>query len=122
MNKNNDGFLKTDIDPAVAAVLNGSRQRQVERNLPRDQRKKVKRSQAKQAARNGSRAVYDVDPDLIDFVKKLAAENGTTASQVAAIALHLLQRSIRSGEVDLAKYRQPLANNPRYEYELVWEE
>lgn len=110
------------MDPSVAQFLNEGDQARSERGLPKDVRRKAKKAKAKQEARNGSRAVYDIDRDLIEYVKNLAGENGTTASQVAEIALRLFRRAVQFGEVDLERYKRPLANNPRYEYELVWDE
>lgn len=121
MAKDEHGFQK-GLDPAVASMLSRGEARKEERSLPRDVRKKAKRSKERQKARNGSRAVYDMDPDVIEYIKNLAAENGTTASQVAEIALRSFRRAIQFGEIDLEKYKRPLVNNPRYEYELVWEE
>ncbi|CAK0756978.1 conserved hypothetical protein [Gammaproteobacteria bacterium] len=121
MLKDSNGFVN-GLDPAVAALISKGGQAKKERGLPRAERAKSKRAAQKQEARNGSRAVYDLDKKLIDAVKQLAEENETTASQVAAIALQLMLRGIQFGEVDLAKYKRALPKNPRYGYELVFDE
>lgn len=118
MNKNENGFLQGGLDPAVAAALSGGNQRQVERWLPKRERAKLKKNQKRQEARNGSRAVYDLDAELIKAIKELAKQHGTTASMVAGIALHLFLEA----EVDLTQYQVRLPRNPRYEYELVWKD
>lgn len=122
MSKNDGGFLQGGLDPAVQAALGSGAKRQKERGMPRRERAKLKKNQERQDARNGGRAVYDLDPVLISAVKKLAEVHGTSASQVAGIALHLFLQAVESGEVDLAKYRVRLAKNPRYEYLLEFKE
>ena len=110
------------MDPAVAALIGKGAQSKKERAMPRAERAKSKKAAQKQADRNGSRAVYDLDPDLIEAVKNLAVENETTASQVAAIAIRYFLKAMQFGEVDLERYKRALPKNPRYGYELVWEE
>lgn len=121
MNKNENGFLNGSLDPAVQAALGSGNQRRNERAMPKQARAKLKKSQAKQEARNGSRAVYDLDPELINAIKKIADELCTPASQVAGIALHLFLQAYERGDVDPSIYKVPLDRNPRYEYKLVWE-
>lgn len=116
MDKNENGFLKGDLDPAVQAALSGGSKRGAERTLPKRERAKLKKSQVRQEARNGKRAVYDLDVEVIKEIKRLAEENGTTASQVAGIALRFF---LHEG-LDLQRFKVSLKNNPRYEYELVW--
>jgi hypothetical protein len=118
MNKNEQGFLQGGLDPAVQAAIGGGQRRQSERLMPKQERARMKKSQERQEKRNGNRAVYDLDPELIREIKRLADEHGTTASQVAGIALRLFLVT----NVDLTRYRVRLERNPRYEYELVWKE
>lgn len=120
MNKNNEGFLDGSLDPAVQAALGSGNQRRNERAMPKKARANLKKSQAKQEARNGSRAVYDLDPELINAIKKIADELCTPASQVAGIALHVFLEVLAREDVDLNEYKVPLDRNPRYEYKLVW--
>lgn len=117
--KDANGFTH-GLDPSVAAMLQGGATRKEQRALPREARKKTKKAQEKQAARNGSRAVYDLDPKVIDWVKKMAEENETTASGVAEIALWYFRRALEFGEVDIERFKVPLPKNPRYGFELVW--
>lgn len=118
MEKSKSGF----IDPSVADLLNSGNRAREERSLPRAERTRKKKAANRQAERNGKRAVYDLDPDLIKVVADLARENGTTASMVAGILLPYALEAIENGELDLSKYRHILPRNPRYEYELVWKE
>ena len=116
----NDNFVQ--MDPAVLAALQGGERRQADRALPRAERAKVTKKRALQAERNGRRGVYDLEPDLIELIKRLADEYGTTASGVAEILLRHGVLAIERGELELGDYRHRLERNPRYEYELVWHE
>jgi len=118
MAKDRTGF----IDPSVAALLGAGDRRNDERSMPKAEKARKKKARSRQEERNGRRAVYDLEPDLIALVKKLADEQGTTASMVAGILLHYGVDAIESGDLDLREYRHLLAANPRYEAELVWEE
>ncbi len=120
MDKTETGFIKLDLDPAVQAALVGGSQRRTERSMPKQERKKLKRSKEKQAARNGNRAVYDLESELINAVKELADKHGTSASQVAGIALHYFLQAIECEEINLADYRVRLERNPRYVYKMTW--
>ena len=118
MGKDKTGF----IDPSVAALLGAGDRRNDERSLPKVERARKKKAQARQEERNGRRAVYDLAPELIHQVGDLAREQGTTASMVAGILIPYALRAIERGELDLGEYRRLLERNPRYEAELVWEE
>ena len=118
MEKNTNGF----IDPSVAELLNNGTKVREERALPRAERERKKKAQARQEERNGRRAVYDLEPELIGLIKRLADDQGTTASMVAGILLHYGVNAIEDGCLDLSKYRHLLPANPRYEAELVWTE
>lgn len=122
MKKDDEGFMKGELDPAVAAMLSGGQRRQSERSLPRAERAKVTKKRALQAERNGRRGVYDLEPDLIELIKRLADQYGTTASGVAEILLRYGVLAIEKDELELGNYRRRLERNPRYEYELIWEE
>lgn len=121
MAKNQVGNF-VQMDPAVMAALQGGERRQADRALPKAERAKVTKKRALQAERNGRRGVYDLEPDLIELIKKLADEYGTTASGVAEILLRFGVLAIEKGELELGDYRRRLERNPRYEYELVWHE
>ncbi len=114
----NEGFLKARMDPAVAAILDRGNRMQADRALPKAERAKVKKKRDRQSARTGRRGAYDLEPELIEAMKKIAEDEGTTASQVVGIALHMFLAK----RVDLSIYKVKLDRNPRYEYELVWNE
>lgn len=114
----NDGFLKARSDPAVAAILDRGNRMQADRSLPKADRVRVKKKRDRQTERIGKRGNYDLDANLIETFKKIAEENGTTASQVVGIALHYFIYL----ELSLEPFKVPLEKNPRYDYELVWDE
>jgi hypothetical protein len=120
MAKDNSGFSK--LDPSVAQFIEKGDRARSERSMPKGERRKAKKAQAKQEARNGSRAVYDLPPELIEKYRRLAAENETTASGIAEMALRYFLRAMDFGEVELQRYKRPLPKNPRYGYEMVWAE
>ena len=73
-----------------------------------------KKEKEKARARVGKRVGYDLPPDLINAMAKLAQENETTASQLAALAIsEFLKNAGRS--LDLERYKVPV-NNPRYSF------
>lgn len=105
---------KIEIDPQVRQVVE-----ELENSFQSPaERQRVKRVKAKQALRNGRRGVYDLDPEMIREVKKLADENGTTASQVAGLALHMFLQAVRDGDVILDLYKRRIEGNPRYRFLL----
>jgi hypothetical protein len=114
----NEGFLKARTDPAVAAILDRGNRMQSDRALPKADRAKVKKKRDRQEARIGKRGAYDLETELIEAIKLIAEEEGTTASQVVGIALNRFLEQ----HVDLSIYKVKLERNPRYEYELVWKE
>ena len=119
--KNAQGFIEP-LDPAVAAALGEGQRMREDRSLSKGERARRKKAQARQEGRNGHRAVYDLEPELIAQVKLLADVRVTTASSVAGILLHYALEAVKRGDLELDKYRQPLERNPRYECELVWKE
>lgn len=116
MKKDKEGF----IDPSVADLLQSGENRRAMAALPRAERAKAAKKKSLQAERNGRRGVYDLEPDLIELIKRLADEYGTTASGVAEILLRHGVLAIERDELELGNYRRRLERNPRYEYELVW--
>ena len=113
--KDANGFIKRD--PAVEAAIYGGDKRQADRGLPREQRARKKKAQERQDARNGRRAVYDMDPCVIRNIAEIAEHEGCSASNVAEIALHLFL----DAHVCLDEYRVPV-QHPRFECKLVWKE
>jgi hypothetical protein len=112
--KDENGFIKRD--PAVEAAIYGGDKRQAERSMPVASRKKVKRERAKAEARKGQRALYDIPEWLIEAVKKVAAERGTSASQVAKYAIWEFLKAEKTGSSDLGEYLVPASKNPRFDF------
>lgn len=118
MRKTDDGFLDLkNIDPAVEELLGQGRKKQNERALPKATRAKKRKAEAKQEARKGRQALYDLDQDVKDGVSGLAEELGTTASQVANVLLAEALRAVRMGVINLQHKRVP-SRSPRYEFTL----
>jgi hypothetical protein len=117
MNKNNEGFLDGSLDPAVQAALGSGNKRQAERSMPREQRKRKLREKAKGEARKGQRALYDLPEELIEEVKKVAAQYSTSASQIAKLAILMFLQAEKNGyQIDVRAYRVPAGKNPKFEY------
>ncbi len=87
--------------------------RDADRSLTREQRKE----RAKQAARVGRRASYDLPPALIHHVRRIGEKERTPASQVAAALLAHGLRRYWMGEIDLRAFKVP-SDSPRYEWNL----
>lgn len=107
-------------DPAVQALIGQGQRRESERRMTERERKKVLRERNKAADRNGRRALYDLPPEMIQAIKQLAEANHTTASQVAALALHRFLEDIANERISLRDYRV-LDPGPRYEYRVCLE-
>lgn len=121
--KNNKGFLSGSLDPAVQAALGNGSKRQAERSLSRGERKRLLREKAKAEARKGRRALYDLPELLIDEVKDLGAKYGTSASQIAMLALWLFLQAEKGDKVsgyeckvDVREFRVLAKKNPKFEY------
>ena len=121
--KDANGFLNGNLDPAVQAALSNGNQRRNERVMPREERKKKLREKAKGEARKGRRALYDLPELLIEEIKNKAAEYGTSASQVAMLALWLFLQAEegnkvvqKDGKVDVLSFRVLAKKNPKFEY------
>jgi len=109
--KDEKGF----IDPSIAALIAGGEERQAMASMPRGERKKKLKAKAQQDARNGRRAVYDMDPDVIKAIAAIAAYKKCSASNVAEIFLRFAMQA----KVDLDQFRVPV-QHPRFECKLVW--
>ena len=115
--KEANGFLNGGLDPAVQAALGSGNRRQAERSLPREERKRKLREKAKGEARKGQRALYDLPEELIEEVKKVAAEYGTSASQIAKLAIWMFLKAEKNGyQIDVRRDRVPAGKNPKFEY------
>lgn len=106
------------IDPAVADLISGMDQKQAEMQLPRRERMKKKREQAKIFARREQRATYDLPPSLRQEVKQIAERERVPASQIVTLALIHFVNQYTSGQIDLSLYKQP-SRSPRYDWNLI---
>ena len=89
----------------------------LERALPRSERRKLLRERRKNAERRGRRALYDFPPGLIKMVADIAEEARMTNSQVAGLLLLHALRDYRQGKIDLRAYREP-SESPRYDFRI----
>lgn len=117
MEKKSNGLIR--LDPAVEAALGTSGRMLAEKSLSKRERKSKARERNKAEARKGKRALYDLDPEVIHAIQRIAETNHTTASQVARLALAMFLDAVWSGNLDVREYRKPI-DNPRYEYTLVY--
>ncbi|NPV87112.1 MAG: hypothetical protein HPY45_14025 [Anaerolineae bacterium] len=106
------------IDPAVADLISGMDQKQAEMQMPRRERMKKKREQAKIFARREQRATYDLPPSLRQEVKQIAERERVPASQIVTLALIHFVNQYTSGQIDLSLYKQP-SRSPRYDWNLI---
>jgi hypothetical protein len=109
------------LDPAVADLLSGMQQRQVESQLPRKERERLSKERAKIQSRRDQRATYDLPPDLRESIRELAEELRLPASQLVTLALARFLREYQDGSIDLGKFKQP-SRSPRYDWNLVFPE
>jgi hypothetical protein len=105
------------LDPAVADLLSSMEQHQVDISMPRRERQKKSREQAKIRARREQRVTYDLPPKLRQQVKDLAEAEGVPASQIVTLALARFLSDLAEKQVDLAQYKQP-SRSPRYDWNL----
>lgn len=109
------------LDPAVADLLAGMEQKQAQSQLPRRERLRKSREQAKIMARRELRATYDLPPALRQRIRTLAESERVPASQVVTLALARFLAEFDSGEIDLSLFKQP-SRSPRYDWNLVFPE
>ncbi|MBA3072854.1 MAG: hypothetical protein FP831_04620 [Anaerolineae bacterium] len=110
---------RTTLDPAVADLLSGMHQRQVESQLPRKERERLSRERAKIQSRRDQRATYDLPPMLREEIMALSEELRIPASQLVTLALARFLNDYHSENIDLGKYKQP-SRSPRYDWNLVF--
>ena len=110
---------RTTLDPAVADLLSGMKQRQAESQLPRKERERLGRERAKIQARRDQRATYDLPPTLREEIMNLSEELRIPASQLVTLALARFLNDYGSEIIDLGKYKQP-SRSPRYDWNLVF--
>ena len=106
-----------DLDPVLAEYLREQGKLDLERALPRSERRKLLRERRKNAERRGRRALYDFPPGLIKMVADIADEARMTNSQVAGLLLLHALRDYRQGKIDLRAYREP-SESPRYDFRI----
>jgi len=112
---------RSTLDPAVADLLKGMQQKQVELQLPRHEREKLARERAKIQSRRDQRVTYDLPPSIREGIRLLAEELRLPASQLATLALARFLREYHNGQIDLGSYKQP-SRSPRYDWNLVFPE
>lgn len=112
---------RSALDPAVADLLHGMRQKQSEAQLPRRERERLSRERAKIQSRRDLRATYDLPPSIRESIRHLAEDLRLPASQLATLALARFLHDYQNGLVDLGKYKQP-SRSPRYDWNLVFPE
>lgn len=122
-NTSDGGFLPFNLDdlepdPAVSALMSGGQARQAERKLPVKDRQKKAKQRAKDAAR--SKTLYDLPEEIIQGIASVAKWNQTTASGVAALALKRFLDDVKSGDVKIRDYLEPI-DHPRYEFRVMLE-
>jgi hypothetical protein len=81
-------------------------------------RKKVKRERAKAEARKGKRALYDLPPELIERVRKIAEAYEVSNSQVAKLAIWLFLEEVKNARVNVKDYRVLGNKNPKNPYTI----
>lgn len=118
-------FIKFDLDdmkpdPAVNTLVREGRQRNDDRKLSKRERSKKIKEREKADARKGRRALYDLPPELIEGMRRLAEEHSTTASQLAALAIKRFLTDVNAGEIELRDYYL-LSEGPRYERRIALE-
>jgi hypothetical protein len=110
---------RTTLDPAVADLLSGMHQRQVESQLPRKERERLSRERAKIQSRRDQRATYDLPPTLREEIMALSEDLRIPASQLVTLALARFLNEYHSENIDLGKYKQP-SRSPRYDWNLIF--
>jgi hypothetical protein len=109
------------LDPAVADLLAGMEQKQAQAQLPRRERLRKSREQAKIMARRELRATYDLPPNLRQRIRTLAETERVPASQLVTLALARFLGEYEDGDIDLSIFKQP-SRSPRYDWNLVFPE
>ena len=117
-----DRFQRRSIlDPAVADLLSGMEERQANAQLPRKERIRKSKEQAKIMARRELRATYDLPPIIRQRIRVLAEKERIPASQVVSLALARFLKEMEDGKIDLAIFKQP-SRSPRYDWNLIFPE
>lgn len=109
----------TDLDPAVANLLLGMEQHQLEAQMPRKERERLVKERLKIQARRDQRATYDLPPTIRESIMSLSEELRIPASQLATLALSRFLQAYENGEIDLGIYKQS-SRSPRYDWNLVF--
>lgn len=96
-----DRFQRRSIlDPAVADLLSGMEERQANAQLPRKERIRKSKEQAKIMARRELRATYDLPPIIRQRIRVLAEKERIPASQVVSLALARFLKEMEDGKID----------------------
>lgn len=108
---------RDDLDPGVEAALMRGERRSSLAHLTAKERKARAKEKTKAAARKGKQTLYDLDPAITSRIRDIAADLGTTNSQVAQLALALFLCEVDAGKINPADYKQAISH-PRYLYVL----
>jgi hypothetical protein len=111
-------FVNFEVDPAIEATLSASNRRRGDRQLPAKERKAKTKERAKNEERKGKRASYDLPPEMIKAIARIADEVKAPASQLVALAISQLLDQIVLHKLDLTDYLIP-AKSPRYDYRIA---
>ncbi|MBI9046940.1 MAG: hypothetical protein JEZ06_20810 [Anaerolineaceae bacterium] len=109
------------LDPAVADLLSNMEQKQADSQLPRKERIKKSKENAKIKARREQRATFDLPPILRQWIMNLAADEKVPASQLVTLALLRFYAELEAKEIDLGIYKDP-SRSPRYDWNLIFPE
>jgi hypothetical protein len=113
-----EGFLP--LDASVAKFLAQGQDRQTTARLPKAQRKAKAKEHQHNDERRGQRATYDLPPEIIDHIKKLADQHKTSASQITALAMALFIDRIDNDPEFLQGYLVLLDKpGPRFERKVI---
>ncbi len=104
-----------EIDPAVASLIEQGKQRQEERSLSPDDRRRLAKQRAKESQRN--RKIFDLPEAITARLEQLAAEIGCPESQIAAFLLAHGLQELEDEAIQLTPYLQP-SRSPRYRFNL----
>lgn len=112
-----DNFISFDddeLDPAIASALHQGQKRQSYRTMNQTDRKRSNREKKKAAKRVGKRATYDLPSDVIEYLKHLADQHQTSASQIATLGLVFFLENVISGDLSIDVHLVAV-DNPRYQ-------
>lgn len=112
-------LAQRNIDPAVAASLSDSAQREQRRQMTPPQRNKARRDKARISRRIYIDAPGDeIAAQLRATIHELADAVAVSDSQLGTFALVVGLQVLRHSQIDLDGYRQPALRSLNYQWEL----